>query len=370
MFQSPLDSGMGGEPGADQSHACKPVPVSVIMPIRNEVNFIAQSLNAVLTQDYPHELLEVLIADGLSVDGTRQVVARLAEAHPDIRVVVIENPGRIVPAGFNLALARAHGEVIVRVDGHTIVAPNYVFACVAALQSSGADNVGGRMEAIGQNRFGEAVSLATSTPFGVGGGRFHYSEREEWVDTVYMGAWPSQVFERIGMFDEEQVRNQDDEFNYRLLERNGRILLSPTIKSRYYTRSTPRSLWRQYYQYGYWKVRVMQKHPEQMRARQSVPPLFAATLLLTLGLAPFTAAGRWGLALTVGCYTAANVAASAVTARRADWRLLPLLMLSFAILHLSYGLGFLMGLAKFWNRWKDRGQWAAPASQRPVTRNP
>lgn len=372
MFQSPLDTGKGGETGAERSNVCKPVSVSVIMPIRNEANFIEQSLNAVLTQDYPHELLEVLIADGLSADGTRQIIARLAEAHKDIRVVVIENPGQIVPAGFNLALAKARGEVIVRVDGHTIVAPNYVFACVAALQSSGADNAGGRMEAVGQNRFGEAVSLATSTPFGVGGGRFHYSEREEWVDTVYMGAWPSQVFERIGMFDEEQVRNQDDEFNYRLLERNGKILLSPNIKSRYYTRSTPRSLWRQYYQYGYWKVRVMQKHPEQMRVRQFVPPLFAAALMLALGLAPFTTAGRWGLALTAGFYTMANVVASAVTVRRrrTDWRLLPLLMLSFAILHLSYGLGFLMGLARFWNRWKDRGQWAAPASQHPLTRNP
>jgi succinoglycan biosynthesis protein ExoA len=370
MLRSSVSSGRGEERGAGQSQACKPVAVTVIMPIRNEANFIEQSLHAVLTQDYPHELLEVLISDGMSADGSRKIIARLAKAHSDIRVGVIDNPGRIVPTGLNLALARARGEVIVRVDGHTIVASDYVFECVAALQRSGADNVGGRMEAAGQNRFGEAVSLATSTAFGVGGGRFHHSKREEWVDTVYMGAWPRQVFERIGLFDEEQVRNQDEEFNYRLLECNGKILLSPNIKSRYYTRSTPRSLWRQYYQYGYWKVRVMQKHPGQMRPRQFVPPHFVATLLMTLGLAPFTVAGRWGLALTVGCYSVANVAASAATARRVDWRLLPLLTFTFVILHLSYGLGFLMGLIKFWNRWKDRGQWAALASQRPVTRNP
>lgn len=359
----------GGVSAQKQSGAFEPVFVSVIMPVRNEADFIEQSLGAVLTQDYPHELLEVIIADGQSVDGTPQEIARLADSHPDVPVVVIENPGRIVPTGFNLALGRAHGEVIVRVDGHTIVAPDYVRQCVVALQSSGADNVGGRMEAVSHSRFGEAVSLATSTPFGVGGARFHYSEREEWVDTVYMGAWPRQIFERIGLFDEEQVRNQDDEFNYRLLERNGRILLSPNIRSCYYTRGTPRSLWRQYYQYGYWKVRVMQKHPGQMRPRQFAPPLFATTLLLALALAPFTVAGRWGLALTAGCYAGANVAASALMARRADWRLLPLLTLTFATLHLSYGLGFLTGLAKFRNRWKDRGHWVALASRSPVTRN-
>ena len=369
MLRSSSSSGKGEEPGTEQSRARKPVAVSVIMPIRNEANFIEQSLHAVLTQDYPHELLEVLISDGMSDDGTQQIIARLAKAHPDIHVVVIENRGRIVPTGFNLGLARARGEVIVRVDGHTIVAPDYVFECVAALQSSGADNVGGRMEAVGQNRFGEAVSLATSTPFGVGGARFHYSEREEWVDTVYMGAWPRQVFERIGLFDEEQVRNQDDEFNYRLLEHNGRILLSPNIRSRYYTRNTPRSLWRQYYQYGYWKVRVMQKHPRQMRPRQFVPSLFAGTLLLTLGLTPFATIGRWGAMLAVGCYTVGNLSGSALTARRANWRLMPLLAVTFAILHLSYGLGFLTGLAKFWNRWADRGRNARPSPPKPLMRN-
>jgi len=329
------------------------------MPIRNEANFVERSLGAVLAQDYPHELLEVLIADGLSTDGTKEVIARVAKFHPDVHLVVIENPDRIVPTGFNLALARARGKVIIRVDGHTIIDRDYVRQSVAALQMSGADCVGGRMEPVSENRFGKAVALATSTRFGVGGARFHYSEREEWVDTVYMGAWPRRVFEDIGLFDEEQVRNQDDEFSYRILECNGRILLSPNIKSRYYSRSTPRSLWRQYYQYGFWKVRVMQKHPAQMRPRQFVPPLFAATLLMTAALAPFATLGRWGTGLVVTSYAVTNLVASAaaLAKRRADWRLLPLLMSAFAMLHLSYGLGFLTGLTKFWNRWADRGRW-------------
>jgi GT2 family glycosyltransferase len=172
-----------------------------------------------------------------------------------------------------------------------------------------------------------------------------------------MGAWPRRVFEQIGLFDEEQVRNQDDEFNYRLLEQGGRILLSPHIKSHYYNRSSMRSLWKQYYQYGYWKVRVMQKHRSKMRPRQFAPPLFAASLLLTAGLAPFSVLGRWGLLGVAGSYLAANLTASAITARRSDWRLFPLLTIAFAILHLSYGFGFLRGLVAFRSRWDDRGQW-------------
>jgi succinoglycan biosynthesis protein ExoA len=346
-----LISNSAGAREREQNRAFEPVSVSVIMPIRNEAGFIEQSLGAVLAQDYPHEQLEVLIADGLSLDSTRQVIARLAEANSDIQVVVIDNPAGIVPTGFNLALRRARGQVIVRVDGHTIIARDYVRECVAALQRTGADCVGGRMVAIGNNRFGQAVSMATSARFGVGGSHFHYSEREEWVDTVYLGAWPQRVFEQIGFFDEEQVRNQDDEFSYRLTEHGGRILLCPKIESRYYVRSTPRSLWRQYYQYGSWKVRVMQKHWKQMRIHQFVPAFFAAALLINLALVPFAAIGRLGLALLVGCYTAANVAASSLQARRTDWRLLPQLVLAFAILHLSYGLGFLVGLVRFWNRW-------------------
>lgn len=338
--------------------------VSVIMPVRNEGDFIERSLGAVLSQDYPHDRLEVIVADGGSEDATREIVARMAEAHPDIRVLSIDNPRRIVPTALNLGLATARGEIIVRVDGHTIIAPDYVRQCVALLRESGADNVGGRMEAVSESRFGQAVSLATSTPFGVGGARFHYSAREEWVDTVYMGAWPRHVFERIGTFDEEQVRNQDDELNYRLLEKGGRILLSPRIRSRYYPRTTLRSLWRQYYQYGYWKVRVAQKHPTEIRYRQLVPSLFVVALSTAVLLSPLSAAARWCAMLVAGCYLAANLAASLLASRGADRRLLPRIALAFATIHVAYGLGFSIGLARFWNRWADRGMWSmlAPRS--------
>jgi glycosyltransferase involved in cell wall biosynthesis len=328
--------------------------VTVILPVRQEGAFIRRSLGCVLAQDYPAERLEILVADGRSTDGTRQAVVELQAQHPRLRLV--DNPGLVVPTGLNAALRQASGEIIVRVDGHTEIAPDYVRQCVIALRATGADNVGGRMNATGEGPFGEAVALASSTPFGVGNARFHYSSRDEWVDTVYMGAWPRAVFTRIGLFDEELVRDQDDEFNYRLLQRGGRIWLSQSIRSRYTNRSNPRALWRQYFQYGYWKVRVMQKHTNQMRLRQFVPAAFVATLAASTLLTPFWAPARVALGLAVGSYAVANVAASVVTARRHGGRHLRRLPVVFAILHLSYGSGFLAGLARFWDRWKDRGR--------------
>ena len=210
------------------------------------------------------------------------------------------------------------------------------------------------MDAVGRGRFGEAVAAATSSPFGVGGARFHYSNTEEWADTVYMGAWPRWVFEEIGLFDEELVRDQDDEFNYRLREHGGRILLSPKIKSVYSNRSNPLALWKQYFQYGFWKVRVLQKHPKQMRPRQFAPPLFALCLCLCLCLTVIFPWGWTCLATIAGCYALANLTASVATAAKKGRRHVLLLPVVYAILHLSYGLGFLVGLFKFWNRWSDK----------------
>ncbi len=202
--------------------------LSIIVPVRNEEKHIECCLGAIINQVYPLKLMEVLVVDGESDDGTREIITELMQSHSIIHL--INNPSRIVPTGINLALSLASGEIIIRVDGHTEIAPDYVRECVKALQRSGAQNVGGKMFAIGSGIFGETVALTTSSPFGVGGARFHYSDKEEWVDTVYMGAWPKQVFSQIGLFDEELVRDQDDEFNYRLRENNGKILLSPYIK--------------------------------------------------------------------------------------------------------------------------------------------
>jgi len=325
-------------------------PVTVIMPIRNEGSYISASLGAVLDQDYPQDRLEVIVADGMSTDQTREIIHRLQESHPNLRL--LDNPRGIVPSGMNLAIRHARGEIIVRVDGHTLIARDYVRRCVEGLRGSPAQNVGGKMSAVGKTPFGEAVALATSSRFGVGGARFHYSNAEEYVDTVYMGAWWRRVFDRIGLFDEELVRDQDDEFNYRLAKHGGKILLRQDIRSTYTVRSTPRGLWRQYFQYGFWKVRVLQKHPRQMSPRQFIPPFFAAALLGSSFLAALIPYGWVLLALVAGSYLLANLAASTLVAARVGWKYLLILPHVFVILHLGYGLGFLAGLLRFVRRWK------------------
>jgi succinoglycan biosynthesis protein ExoA len=319
--------------------------VTVVMPIRNEGGFIARSLRAVLAQDYPPHKLEVIVADGMSTDGTRDVVRTLQAGRSTVRL--IDNPDRIVPCGLNLAIRQARGEIIVRVDGHTLISPDYVSQCVDGLLRTGAENVGGAMRAWGDRWFGEGVALATSSPFGVGGARFHYAVTEGEVDTVYMGAWRRPIFDRLGLFDEEMVRNQDDEFNYRILENGGRIVLIPGIRSVYTVRSSPQALWRQYFQYGFWKVRVMRKHPGQIRLRHAVPSLFVAALagsFLAAWLVPRAGALCAGIAIL---YSLANLASAFVMARRGGWHRLPAVSLAYAILHVGYGIGLMAGLARF-----------------------
>jgi glycosyltransferase involved in cell wall biosynthesis len=334
--------------------------VTLIMPIRNEAAFIARSLSSVLTQDYPAERLEVIVADGMSTDGTRQIVKSMQALYSRLRL--IDNPGKIVPVGLNLALRQARGEIIIRVDGHCEIAPDYVQCCVERLQKNEAVGVGGPIETVGETLCARTIALAMSSSFGVGGAAFRtVKDREMMVETVAFPAYKRGALAAAGPFDEELVRNQDDEYNYRLRTLGGKILLSPEIRSRYYSRGTLRSLWRQYFQYGYWKVRVMQKHPRQMRARQFAPFLFVTALLLTLLLMPFLAIGAWLFAFIAGLYLAANLGASVLIACKGNWRSLLLMPATFAALHLAYGLGFWAGLVKFRNRWGENKEMRASA---------
>ena len=328
--------------------------ITFVMPVRNEGAFIERSLSAVLAQDYPHDHIEVIVADGMSDDHTRELVRRTATTHANVRL--IDNPQKIVAAGLNLALREARGEFIIRVDGHTVIASDYARNCLNALTRTGADNVGGRMTPIGDSVFGRAVAAATCSRFGIGGARFHYSQRAEWVDTVYLGAWRRDLFSRIGNFDEEMVRNQDDEFNYRLRASGGKILLDPAIKSEYHNRSTPAALWKQYFQYGFWKVRVWQKHPRQMQLRQFAPATLVLGFLALLAAIPIVKTGALAFVTAVTVYILANLLASMFVAARAGLRALPLLPLAFSILHFAYGCGFLIGLITFLDRWDIRGR--------------
>ena len=327
--------------------------VSVILPVRNEGRFMELSLGAVFAQDYPPDRMEIIVADGMSTDGTRQTIESLQLSYSNLEL--IDNPGRIVPTGLNAALLKAHGEILVRVDGHCEIEPDYVSKCVEHLLTGNVDGVGGPVETVGQTGVAKAVALAMSSRLGVGNSAFRtIKDRSMLADTVPFPAYTRAIVERAGLYDEELVRDQDDEYNYRLRKLGAKLLLAADVKSRYYSRSSIRSLWRQYFQYGYWKVRVMQKHPRQMRWRQFVPPLFVSVLLLSLLATPFLTVGATMFALVAGSYVLANLGASVVTAGKSNWRMLPLLPFAFAALHLGYGSGFLFGLCRFWNRWEMR----------------
>jgi len=323
--------------------------VSVIVPARNEGRAIGECLAAILRQDYPPDCYEVLVVDGESEDDSRQVVQRVAAG--DARVRLLGNPDRIVPCAMNIGIRAARGEVIARVDGHTRIAPDYLRIGVATLRRTGADNVGGAITPVGSGVFGDAIASAMCSRLGIGAS-FHFSTSERRADTVYMGMWPRRAFERFGLFDEELVRNQDDELNYRIRKTGGKVWLNPRMRSSYQNRQTVEGLARQFFQYGEWKVRVLQKHPRQMSWRHFVPPCLILVLLVGWALALRFEALAAPVAGLFGSYLAGVAVVSALqpAARSpAGWLATAA---AFVIIHMAWGTGFLVGLVRFAGRWR------------------
>ncbi|MEO2137363.1 MAG: glycosyltransferase family 2 protein, partial [bacterium] len=320
--------------------------VSVVVPARNESLWIEGCVRGVLKQDYPADRMEIIVVDGCSTDNTRGLLEVIASQ--DSRLRILDNPAGIVPSSLNLAIRESRGDIIVRVDVHTQLAADYLDRVVDVLERTAADNAGGPMVSLGGGVFGDAVARAMASRFGVGAS-FHFASEEMETDTVYMGAWPRRVFEEQGLFDEELVRNQDDEFNYRLRGQGGRIVLSPDIKSWYQNRQTWRSLAIQFFQYGTWKVRVLQKHRAQMSLRHFVPPLFDAALLLGLLVSPFVSLAGPLVATAVLAYLLFAAAVACKDGKTPSASAAGVLAL--ATIHHAWGVGFLWGLLRFANRW-------------------
>jgi hypothetical protein len=273
-------------------------------------------------------------------------------------VQLLDNPHRIASTALNIGIRAARGAIIARVDGHAILAPDYLRRCVETLAATGADNVGGLMRPQGHGYAARCIALATASRLGIGNSRFHYDERGGEVETVYLGCFRRSIFERVGLFDEGLVRNQDDELNDRIVAAGGRVWLSPHIRSTYLGRGSFRALWWQYYQYGYWKVRVLRRHPGARRPRHLAPAalvaslsssaLFALTPRLLTSVRAVPRPGRRRArpvsVLAWGLYGAASLLAAMSVAARAGWRYLPGVLIAFWCLHTGYGTGFLAGL--------------------------
>jgi glycosyltransferase involved in cell wall biosynthesis len=323
--------------------------VSIVMPCRNEAAYIGACLDSVLATDYPLDRMEVLVADGRSNDGTREIVERCAAQHPCVRL--LDNPARITPAALNTAIRVATGDVIIRMDAHGIYPRDYVPRLVRALQETGADNVGGVVITLpaDDTPTARAIALAFSNPLGVGNAYFRIGvAAPRWVDTVPYGCFRRELFDRIGMFDEEMVRNQDDEFNLRVIRLGGRILLLPDVVSRYYARRSLGAVGRMFYQYGYFKPLVVRK-AERITTRQLVPPLFVLTLAVTAVLGIWMPAAREAFAGIAGAYASLVLTGAAFAIRKHGVRCAAALAAVFSVMHVSYGWGYLRGIVDHWS---------------------
>lgn len=330
----------------------QPILVTAISPCRNERGHIRVFLESLLAQDYPVAEWELIVADGISDDGTREILADM-ETRWAPRLRVIDNPGRIVSTGMNAAIAQARGRFIVRMDCHTEYAPDFIRCSVEILEQTRADNAGGPARTKATGYMQRAIAAAYHSPFSCGGARFHREDYEGYTDTVPYGCWRIDRLKELGLFDEVFVRNQDDELNLRITRSGGRIWQSPRIQSWYSPRPRLDALFWQYFQYGFWKVAVIRKHRIPASPRHLVPGTFAAANLVLLvaaagGWATGSTAVTWvataALAFMNGVYLIVSLVAAAVAARHRGWDLIAVLPVVFAVYHLSYGIGFLAGI--------------------------
>ncbi|MCX8072611.1 MAG: glycosyltransferase family 2 protein [Candidatus Binatia bacterium] len=319
--------------------------VSVVIPMRNEGKHIARCLDSIFAQDYPRDRFEVIVVDGDSDDDSPKVLAGYGN-----KIRVLRNAARIVPTALNIGIRAARGEIIARVDAHTVLEPDYLRCGVEALLQTGADNVGGPMRTAGGGPVAQAIARAMDSRFGIGA-YFHFAQADREVDTVYMGMWPRKTFERVGLFDEELVRNQDDELNYRIRKLGGKVYLSVAMRSLYQNRESYRALARQFFEYGKWKVRVLQKHPSQMSWRHFVPPTLVAAVVSSLCAATVWPASLYFTGSVLGSYGLAVAAAAGAVARKHGTGLAPRVAWAFVVMHWSWGGGFLWGLLRFGHRW-------------------
>ncbi|WP_433017249.1 glycosyltransferase family 2 protein [Kribbella sp. CA-294648] len=320
-------------------------PVSVVMPVLNEERHLEEAVGRVLDQEYPGEL-EVVLAIGPSKDKTQQIADRLAEA--DKRITIVANPSGKTPAGLNTGIAHARHDIVVRVDGHGVLTQGYITRAVEVLHESGADNVGGVMAAEGRTPIEMAVACAYRSRLGLGASTFHQGGKAGPADTVYLGVFRRAALERVGGFDESMHRAQDWELNYRIRKTGGLIWFSPDLSVTYRPRSSLKDVARQFFHTGQWRREVIRRHPETASKRYLAPPvavilMAVGTILGIVGLATGVSILDLGFLAPLG-YALLIMVGSAMEGRYLPWKALFWLPLICATMHISWGIGFLVGL--------------------------
>lgn len=318
--------------------------VSVIVPCYNEENTIRHLLSAVHGQTYPRARMELVIADGMSTDRTRKLISAFQKEKPDFNVTVVNNTTKTIPAALNQAIRESRGEIIVRLDAHSMPIPEYVERCVADHQAGKGDNIGGVWEIRpgAETWIAESISYAAAHPLGVGDAMYRLKASEGAVDTVPFGSFKRLLIEKIGFFDETLLANEDYEFNTRVRESGGTVWLDPSIRSVYFSRSSLSTLGAQYWRYGFWKWRMLKRYPHTLRWRQALPPVFVLSLIGLIVLSLVLAPAFYLLLAQIFLYFfVLGLAGLQLAVQRQRAFLFWGVPLAIATMHITWGAGFL-----------------------------
>lgn len=323
--------------------------ISIVMPVRNEAAYVERAVKDAVAQVVPGHKLEVLVAVGPSEDDTHKIVERLATENKNVRL--IQNPVGVVPHGLNAAIRAAHGKYIVRFDAHSQYPPDYVAVLIDGLERLNADNVGGVWETLPANDSEKAWAIAQVLSSGLGVGNAHFrtgAETEREVDTVPYGCFRRELFYRIGLFDEELLRNQDDEHNGRIIKNGGKIFLLPQLRIKYFSRDTIAKLWRMYREYGLFKPLVNVKLGAPATLRQFVPPLFVAASFGLPFLAFINMVFLWlWVALVVVYFSVLKLTSFRLALKGKRFGAYVWMVCAFLTIHIAYGIGYWQGILRF-----------------------
>jgi succinoglycan biosynthesis protein ExoA len=335
--------------------------VSVVIPCFNEIMHIEASVRSILDQEKPAEGFEIIVADGRSDDGTQDILRILASRYSELRV--IDNPGRITPHAMNVGIRAARGKYVAILGAHCHYSSNYLRTCVELLdEHPEASCVGGPIMSAGRSLFGQAVAAAMSNPVVIGNAKHRHPNYEGYAEGACYPVFRKEIFDKIGLYDENLVRNQDDELNYRLTKSGSKVFLSPRARCTYFVRETVGSLFRQYFQYGYWRVAVLKKHRIPASFRHIIPPLFIS-FMFAAGIAALLLPGWWRMVAMVPylLYGATLLVAGMRASDSEDRRIALLFPIAAATIHMGYATGFLWAIVmspcrKMRNRLSNKGE--------------
>lgn len=321
--------------------------VSIIVPCLNEERRVLFLLDAILSQTYPLGKVEIVISDGMSTDRTREVIAAFIQLHPEMKIRVVDNTLVNIPLALNLAIESSSGDVILRLDAHSYPKPDYVERCVTDLVEGKGDNVGGIwiIESDNDSWISRSIAFAAANPLGVGDAKYRHAKTALEVETVPFGCFYRKTIEKVGLYDENILTNEDYELNTRIRKAGGRIWLDPAIQSTYFARGSLTQLAKQYFRYGYWKYKMLKRHPETIIWRQALPPLFVLSVLILIGMGFVNPVFHWIVLIELALYLIPQfVVSGSASLQNRVWFLFFGIPAAITTMHLSWGSGFLTSL--------------------------